>query len=206
MTAAAVGGGSIECRRVRDPTWARLVFADRKRILRIRVRPSSLDVLARHGDDSTAASSPAGATDGASPGENGGYPAPIKARQSAQREDNAADIGVGASGRQGQGGAATVLQAPNGASNGVYAINGNSGDAAEAAEGVMANPGRVSEGEGGERHRRGTLVWHPRVCALQASSQAGVFEDVVRFSMDAPSASLAVPGSGTAAGPTETGG
>ncbi|CAM9821116.1 unnamed protein product, partial [Ectocarpus fasciculatus] len=31
MTAAAVGGGSFECRRVRDPAWVRLVFADRKR-------------------------------------------------------------------------------------------------------------------------------------------------------------------------------
>lgn len=31
MTAAESGGGSFECRRVRDPAWARLVFADRKR-------------------------------------------------------------------------------------------------------------------------------------------------------------------------------
>ncbi|CAN0221310.1 unnamed protein product, partial [Ectocarpus sp. 8 AP-2014] len=205
ITAASVGGGSFECRRVRVPTWARLVFADRKRILRIRVRPCYPDQLARHGGGSTAAASPAGAADRASPGENGGDPAPNKARQSTRRGDNAADVGVAVSDRQDQLGAATVPQVPNGASNGVCATHGCSGDAAEAAEEVMAKPGGVAEGEGGERHRPGTLLWHPRVCALQASSQAGVFEDVVRFSMDAPSASPVVPGSGTAAGPTETG-
>lgn len=51
------------------------------------------------------------------------------------------------------------------------------------AEAAAAAAGR---GEGDGHGGAGSFVCYPRVCVLQASSQAGTFEDVVRFSLDAP--------------------
>lgn len=45
---------------------------------------------------------------------------------------------------------------------------------------------------GGDRCRR-VLAYYPRLCSLQASSQGGTFEEVVRFSIGAPYPSVSQP-------------
>lgn len=66
------------------------------------------------------------------------------------------------------------------AHNEVKSGSNGSGIASTAAMGAEAAPP-------GGRQRRGVSVCYPRVCVLQASSQAGgTFEDVVRFSVEPP--------------------
>lgn len=65
-----------------------------------------------------------------------------------------------------------------------------------AAEAIPGPPGEMAKGKvESDRHRRRFLsVCYPRVCALQASSQAGgTFENVVRFSVEPPPPTVSQP-------------
>ncbi|CAM9911722.1 unnamed protein product, partial [Scytosiphon promiscuus] len=186
------GGGVREersgtgCSRPRDPAWARLVFSDRKR-----VTPAPHEVLAHFERTQAKAMRVRKWRTGIQCLNLSVHPRPSRSLYHHTAASLSAFLSQTLSRDTERWG---VRDTASGTSAETKPETGSIKGAVAAAVG-STSPGATSRGKlGGRRRRRdekgtehGTAVCYPRGCVLQASSQAGMFEDVVRFSLEAPS-------------------